>query len=291
MHGVIQQEFQETRPSEHTWTAAATKWLEETSHKKDHKHDQEKLCWIAKYWHSKALHEVNRESIQHLTKIKASEAKPSTVNRYLALIRSILRRAENEWEWIDKAPHIRLLPEPSRRVRYLSPEQARALLEQLPEHLRHAAIFALSTGLRAGNVLRLTWDQVDLDRRICLFDADQMKNGEDFRISLNDDALHILHVRRHKHPEYCFTYHGKPFKCFSTKAWHNALERAGIENFRWHDLRHTWASWLVQKGVPLYALQEMGGWKNANMVRRYAHLSPDTNLQYLRKLDGNLPLE
>lgn len=60
----------------------------------------------------------------------------------------------------------------------------------------------------------------------------------------------------------------------NTKAWRNALKRAGIADFRWHDLRHTWASWLIQNGTPLYDLQERDGWKSAAMVRRYAHLAP-----------------
>ena len=77
-----------------------------------------------------------------------------------------------------------------------------------------------------------------------------------------------------RYPEHVFTYAGKPIKYVNTKAWRSALERACIENYRWHDLRHTWASWLVQNGTPLYDLQEMGGWKSADMVRGYAHLAP-----------------
>ncbi|MBV8636340.1 MAG: site-specific integrase [Burkholderiaceae bacterium] len=77
-----------------------------------------------------------------------------------------------------------------------------------------------------------------------------------------------------KHAERVFTYAGKPVGQINAKAWRAALKRAGIENFRRHDLRHTWASWLVQNGTPMYDLQEMGGWKSAEMVRRYAHLAP-----------------
>ena len=64
-------------------------------------------------------------------------------------------------------------------------------------------------------------------------------------------------------------------KSISSRIWKNALSQAGIVDFRWHDLRHTWASWLVQAGVPLAALQEMGGWENVGMVQKYAHLSPE----------------
>ncbi len=69
-------------------------------------------------------------------------------------------------------------------------------------------------------------------------------------------------------------------------AWKTGLRRAGIENFRFHDLRHTWASWLVQEGVPLSALQEMGGWESIEMVRRYAHLAPSHLTEHAQKIDA-----
>ncbi|MDP2156048.1 MAG: tyrosine-type recombinase/integrase, partial [Sulfuricella sp.] len=68
------------------------------------------------------------------------------------------------------------------------------------------------------------------------------------------------------------------------KAWHKALDRVGIENFRWHDLRHTWASWHVQQGTPLFALQELGGWESPEMVRKYAHLACEHLAPYADKL-------
>jgi integrase len=71
-----------------------------------------------------------------------------------------------------------------------------------------------------------------------------------------------------------FSYKGKPIRQVSTKAWYAALERAGITDFRWHDLRHTWASWHVQNGTPLHALQGLGGWDSPEMVRRDAHFRP-----------------
>jgi integrase len=81
-----------------------------------------------------------------------------------------------------------------------------------------------------------------------------------------------------------FSYRGRPIRQVSTKAWYQALKRAGIEDLRWHDLRHTWASWHVQNGTPLYALQELGGWESPEMVRRYAHLSADHLTPYADRL-------
>ncbi|MGE5625462.1 MAG: tyrosine-type recombinase/integrase, partial [Bacillota bacterium] len=76
----------------------------------------------------------------------------------------------------------------------------------------------------------------------------------------------------YKHDQYVFTYEGQPVWQVNTKAWRMAVSKAGLKDFRWHDLRHTWASWHAQAGTPLNVLQEMGGWECAEMVRRYAHL-------------------
>lgn len=271
-----------------TWKDAAEKWLHETKHKRSHRDDRHKLDWIGQRWNGRNLADITRDDVTALADEKALTVKLATVNRYLALIRSILRRAEHEWCWIERAPHIRLQPERLRRVRWLKPDQAKTLLAELPSHQQHAAIFALSTGLRAGNVVCLKWNQVDLGRRVLWLYGDQTKNGEDLSVSLNDSAMAILHARRHIHREWVFTYRGRPIQRFTTRAWYKALDRAGIENFRWHDLRHTWASWLVQEGVPLYALQEMGGWKTVGMVRKYAHLSPAHNLKFAQTIDAAL---
>jgi len=76
------------------------------------------------------------------------------------------------------------------------------------------------------------------------------------------------------HPAWSVTYEGRPIAWANTQSWRKALKRAGLADFRWHDLRHTWASWHVQNGTPLHVVQEMGAWETASMVRRYAHLAP-----------------
>ena len=87
-------------------------------------------------------------------------------------------------------------------------------------------------------------------------------------------------------PHIVFSFRGKPITQVSTKAWYAALKRAGVTDFRWHDLRHTWASWHVQNGTPLFVLQELGGWESAEMVRRYAHLSAEHLAPYAERLQG-----
>lgn len=118
--------------------------------------------------------------------------------------------------------------------------------------------------------------------------GDQAKAGKPIHVTLNATALDMLTKQVGKHPKWVFTYKGQPVTQVTTKAWYKALDRAGIENFRWHDLRHTWASWLTQQGVPLNVIQEMGAWESAEMVRRYAHLAPEQFAQHARVVDDLL---
>lgn len=256
------------------WQDAAVRWLREMSHKATHEGDKAQLRWLDRYLAGKELGSISRAVIDTITQAKLNTGcANATVNRTLSLLRAILRRCERDWEWIDRAPAVRLLKEPTRRIRFLTREQAATLLNELPPHLRAMATFALSTGLRRRNVTGLTWEQVDLERRLAWVHPDQAKGRKAIGVPLNDTALSVLRAQIGRHPELVFTYEGKPVFQVSSMAWYKALKRAGIENFRWHDLRHTWASWHVQNGTPLFALQEMAGWETEKMVRRYAHLA------------------
>ena len=258
----------------YTWDEAGYKWLIETEHKRTHRDDMMKLTWLQQFLRGRVLSDITRDDIAAIGARKKGEASGPTANRYLALIRSIMRKACLEWEWIDKVPKVKMYRESRRRVRWITPEQVKTLLAELPLHQRDITLYALATGLRQANVTGLAWSKVDLVRKTAWVADEDAKGDEDIHVSLSDMAVEILTRQIGKHSDRVFTYAGRPVKYVNTKAWRNALKRAGIENFRWHDLRHTWASWLVQNGTPLYDLQEMGGWKSAEMVRRYAHLAP-----------------
>lgn len=257
------------------WEDAAKQWLIESPHKADHRKDAAKLEWLKKHLDGTRLDQVDRSLIGTIGDIKAREASPATANRYLALIRAILRKAKNEWEWLETTPKVRMFQEPSRRIRWLNQLEAERLLRELPSHQAELARFALATGLRKSNVLGLEWSQVDLIRRVAWIHADQAKSRKAIAVPLNDDAVDVVRRQHGRHRRFVFTYKMKPIRQVNTASWKKALKRAGIENFRWHDLRHTWASWHVQAGTPLHALQELGGWESVEMVRRYAHLAPE----------------
>lgn len=273
-----------------TWDDAAARWLEETAHKADHAKDAAKISWLATYLTGVPLARIDREVIGRLGAVKAGQASAATANRHLALVRAILRRAANEWEWLDKAPVVRLYPESKRRVRWLTRAEAAALLARLPKHQRAVARFALATGLRKANVLGLSWDQVDIVRRVAWVHPDQAKARKAIPVPLNADAMSAVREQMGKHERFVFTFKGRPVKEVNTRAWRWALQEAGVTDFRWHDLRHTWASWHVQAGTPLNALQELGGWESVEMVRRYAHLAPEHLAEHAARIAGGTSL-
>ena len=102
---------------------------------------------------------------------------------------------------------------------------------------------------------------------------DQAKARKAIAVPLSAAAVIVLREQLGRHVENVFTYKGKPVQQVNGKAWKGALVRAGFADFRWHDLRHIWASWHVQAGTPLHVLQELGSWESVELVRRYAHLS------------------
>jgi integrase len=202
----------------------------------------------------------------------------------MALVRAVLRRACEVWEWIERAPKAPMYQVQSKRIRWLSEAEKERLYKALPEHLVPLVRFSLATGLRQRNACRLEWKSVDLERQCAWIHADQSKNKRPIAVPLNADAMAVLRQCQGKHQDFVFTFHGKPVWWVGTKAWRSALVRAGIEDFRWHDLRHTWATEHANSGTPLNVLQELGGWESPEMVRRYAHYSAAHLLTHAQRI-------
>lgn len=261
-------------------------WLDEKSHKKSIQDDKDKIKVLRPLLGVQTIEQWNGELLRGvLIKQLPTSLSPATRNRYLALIRAMWRMAE-QFGWIDKAPLIRGFTEPKRRIRWLTPGEASRLIDALPPHWQGPTKFALATGLRKSNVVNLRWNQIDMQKRVAWIHPDEAKAGRAIGVPLNQTAIDILHSQLGKNLEFVFVYQGRTLRTDSNTAWKNALQKAGITDFRFHDLRHTWASWLIQSGVGLAELQEMGGWESAQMVRRYAHLAPLHLQQHAEKLDS-----
>lgn len=268
------------------WEEAVLRWLEERSHKKSIEDDKHHLKRLDRHLAGRQLHTIDRALIDTITRSRQADGVTNaTVNRTLEVLRAILRAAEREWDWIDRAPHVRMLQEPKRRIRWITHEEAARLLAELPSHLADMANFSLQTGLREANVCGLTWSQIDLGRAHAWKHHDETKTGGAIPLPLNEVAMEILTRRLGQHPTHVFTYKGNPVSRANNHAWRKALQRSGIEDFRWHDLRHTWATWHRMNGTPLHVLQELGAWESEEMVRRYAHFSADHLAEHVNNIN------
>mgnify|MGYP001584777076 CR=1 FL=1 len=259
-----------------TWQEAVLRFVQEQEGQPSLKVQKMHLRSLDKWLRDRTLDEIGRDLLDNVTKArKADGVSPATVNRMLEVARAVLRRAAREWEWIDRAPSVRMLPVPKKRVRWLTHEEAGRLLAFLPKHLSDMVRFSLATGLRERNVTGLEWSQLDLTRKVAWIHPDQAKAKKAIAVPLNAEAIAVIRGQIGKHPTRVFTYRGQPVERCNNHGWRTGLKKAGIKAFRWHDLRHTWASWHVQAGTPLHVLQELGGWSTYAMVLKYAHLSAE----------------
>ena len=273
------------------WQEIVIRWLTEKAHKTTIRADKIHLRWLDKHFNGLYLDQIDRSKIDSIIQLRLSEkVSNATINRLLEVLKAIFKKCVNQWELINRMPAISLLPENNERIRWITKEEASQLLSVLPHHLSLMAEFSLETGLRQANVTGLKWSQVDLDRRRLWKSYDEMKNRTALGIPLSKRAVEIIGSQKGIHEEYVFTFQDKPVTWVSGNAWRKALKRAKITDFRWHDLRHTWATWHIQRGTPVEALMKLGGWKSLTMVLRYAHLNADHLAQYVDTAELKMPV-
>lgn len=222
----------------------------------------------------KSVLPLSEDTITRLLSGRSTAASAGSWNRSLALILAIHASAGST------PPKIERRPMPPGRTRWLTSEEWGRLKRSLEEEsplLLAAAEFTLATGLRENNVLELEWGQVDLQRRVAWLHGDQTKQKKPLGVPLNDAACAILASRRGQNRRFVFAHpdSGRPLYKASNRAWYRALRKARLRGFRWHDLRHTWASWHAMNGTRLEDIQHLGGWATPQMVQRYRHLSPE----------------
>lgn len=259
----------------YTFDEALRRWYAEAQGR-GRDRDRERLSWFSAYLADTPLVEINREIIDRLRSLRAAESSPSTANRYMALLRMVLRKAHRDWDWIDRAPAVPMYRIERAEPRFLTPTQFDRLVKHLPRHLKDLAIFSVETGLRMRNVTHLEWHQVDLKRGLLIVPARQAKAGATLAVPLSLRAVAAL--RRQKRiagQPRVFLWGKRTIEDANHEAFRAARVKAGVPWCRWHDLRHTWASWHVQRGTPLHTIQALGGWASLAMVQRYGHLNRD----------------
>ncbi|MCB1927740.1 MAG: site-specific integrase [Rhodocyclaceae bacterium] len=213
----------------------------------------------------------------------------ATINRYLATLSCAFTYAIRDLEWTDRNPvqRVRKGKEAAGRVRFLSDQERDRLLAECKAssnpHLYLAVVLALSTGSRQSEVMGLRWPQVDFERRTIRLLDGTTKNGHGRVLPLTGEAFSMLQDRakvRDLHDDRVFIVPatGKAFGSLRT-AWEAALRRADVKDFRWHDLRHTAASYLMMCGVSSMEVAKILGHRTLEMTARYSHLSPERTVE------------
>src|SRR3989441_312785 len=245
---------------------------------------------------------------------------PASVNRDLSVLRGLLRLAKRwrhldlgdlsevapslgllrlakRWRYLTEVPEVEMAREPEGRLRFLSEEEAVRLLDECRKagehrvsscrspHLLPVVTVALNTGMRKSEILGLTWERVDFARGV--IQLERTKNGRRREVPMNRAVYDALSVVKGADQT------GPVFRKVNGAAWGSvrtafarAVEDARIDNFRFHDLRHTFASWLVMRGRSLKEVQELLGHSSLTMTMRYAHLSPDRLREAVMALDN-----
>ncbi|HXJ59191.1 MAG TPA: tyrosine-type recombinase/integrase [Verrucomicrobiae bacterium] len=259
------------------WSEAAARWLAEVPPKSKAK-ELAILNWFKEHLEHEPLRAIDKDVIQTLRELSLAEGRSrQTVDRHMANLRAVLRRSATEWGYLDAAPHVPMYNVRAVDFKWLNHAQFDALLAELPPHLKLAARFAVLTGLRMRSMLALTWDRVDLAHSRFWIPGAQMKGKAAHGMPISRKVAKLLRECKTANPkgDHVFQYEGSPYDDCNTAAFKKAVERSGVGPLRWHDLRHTFASWAVQSGVTLQELMQLGGWKSYSMVLKYAHLAPD----------------
>ena len=241
-----------------------------------------RLNFLAKRFEGFNVSDFTFRAVQEFVDERLETVSNGYVLRDLALIKAMINKARRE-ELTDFVPNFPRIKPSKPRNRWVTTEEEDRLTEAAAKHLKPLIRFAVDTGGRRSELLGLDWRNVDLKQRRITFV--ETKNGEDRSVRLCQRAYETLRGLGTKKSGPVFTFRGKPIKSVKT-AFGAACRQAGIEDLRFYDLRHTFASRLVQGGLPLYNVMHLTGHKSLSMVQRYAHLAPDFQEEAIQVLDS-----
>ncbi len=271
-------------------------YLKRRQHLRFHKRDALSVRNLVRYFKGKNLMSITPSDIEdYIGKRREDGLKNGTINRELTCLKRMYNLAI-KWgdSRINPVINVDMLEEPPGRTRFLSIEEAQKLINNCSVHIKPIVILALNTGMRLNEILPLKWSQVfiddNMDPHIELLVT---KNNKKRYIPLNDDVVKMLkHYRElkpsiQKKPEYVFysIRTGEPLKSI-TKPFLKALKISNIEDFRFHDLRHTFASHYLMNGGDLLSLKEILGHSSLKMVERYSHFASAYKFRMVNNLNG-----
>jgi integrase len=276
-----------------TFAAFAAKYLELVSvHKRSHSVERYIIATLTNCFGRYRISDLTAEDAERFKSNRSRHVKPATVNRELTVLKSMFSKAV-EWDLLISSPFkgVRYLRVPSHIERVLTLDEEQKLLSACGEvrtpYLKDVITLALNTGMRKSELLGLEWSQIDLDhRRIRLLNG-KSKSAERI-IPMNSKVQALLsNLAQTRDSELVFSSYRKIGAGVSDlkKGFSTAVRLAGIKHVRFHDLRHTFATRLVQAGVDLITVQQLLGHARITMTARYAHSASDTKIAAVARLD------
>jgi len=269
------------RPSR-TFEQAAAKFVLENQHKRSLLHDVGRLKLLLPFIGQEPLDKLHYGSLISWIDSRRNEgACVGTINHGLKVVRRILNLAATEWideyglSWLVSAPKIKLLPDKNKRPPHpLNWQEQERLFKELPRHLANMALFAVNTGCRDGEICRLRWEWEvkvpELNTSVFIIPGRYVKNADDRLVVLNQLAASVVDSQRGNHDSYVFTYQDKPVQRMLNSAWVKARKRAGLEQVRVHDLKHTFGRRLRSAGVSFEDRQDLLGHRSARITTHYS---------------------
>ncbi|MEI6610459.1 MAG: tyrosine-type recombinase/integrase [Deltaproteobacteria bacterium] len=288
--------FERLPGQDHTFRDLMKKYLEEYSSvnkaKLSHKRDKSLAAHLLKFFGDMYLIDIRAAMISDYKLERRTEgASPRTINYELTLMSHAFNIAIREWEWLNDNPVRKVKKERVDNAieRWLTQVEEERILRVSAKWLQEIIIFAIHTGLRQSEILDLKWSHVDMIRRTILI-SEQKNRGVD-TLPLNETAIGVLKERHNQKLTQCdivfpSSNGTRMLNRNLYRAFEIATDRAKVDNFRFHDLRHTFATRLVQSGVGIYEVQRLGRWKNHLMVMRYAHHNSESLRASIEVMDG-----
>ena len=295
IEGIRQAKIYGVRPKR-TFREGAAKFLQENQRKASLNVDAIYIKVLDRFIGEISLDSIHMGSLQTYIEARQKEGvKARTINYGLQVVRRILMLAATEWldehglTWLNTVPKIKSLSEIDRRKPHpLDPQEQAKLFNELPLHLRRMALFAVNTGCRDHEICTLRWEWEtfipELNCSVFIIPAWQVKNRQDRLVVLNQIAKHTIEEARGIHPNYVFTYHGKPISRILNSAWKNARIRAGLPHVRVHDLKHTFGRRLRAAGVSFEDRQDLLGHKNGRITTHYSNAELNNLIQAANKV-------
>ena len=270
-----------------------------SAEKRDPVRDRNSLQHLYPVFSGRNLGEISPGEVRrYIARRKSEGAAASTINKEVGLFSSACNYARKEWDWHIPNPAAQCRQrEPEGRVRWISRAEAAALIraarqDKRARHLPDFIQLALHTGCRKGELLGLEWRRVSRQEGLIFLEADHTKTAKRRSVPLNAEAHSAILSRMRFRAEHCpdspwvFAHKDGSRIGDIKKSFAAACKRAGLEDFRVHDLRHTCAAWLVTAGVPLAEVRDLLGHKSIAMTERYAHLAPDNIRAAVSQLEG-----